>query len=90
MAIGVSGVDTSPMRSESVAAKPIERRDTERLGPLRGRTLDNVTPAQWRGASHYERSAFQQHWHIRGFASHSCLTCGYPTAYGQASCEACR
>lgn len=54
------------------------------------RTLDTVTPQEWGAATKKERAEFISIQAKRGFASFVCLTCGFPTAHGQASCEACR
>lgn len=53
-------------------------------------TLDTITPKQWRDMDHPQRNAFQNRWRVRGVVSHVCLRCGYPTVYGQSSCESCR
>ena len=60
-----------------------------RLGVLAGADLNTVTPTQWRKASQDERTAFWTHWQQQGVVAFSCLTCGFPTEHGQASCEAC-
>ena len=62
----------------------------KRRAPLRGgETLNSVTPEQWRRATQKQREAFHRYWAERGVASFVCLTCGFPTVRGQASCEAC-
>jgi len=53
------------------------------------RTLDTVSPSEWRLADAEERATFKTRWARRGHVSFVCLTCGYPTAHGQAICEAC-
>lgn len=54
------------------------------------RDLNTVTADEWRAASTYERDAFTDGQRRRGCVSMVCLTCGFPTVYGQASCDACR
>jgi hypothetical protein len=51
--------------------------------------IDDVTPEEWRSWNSYQRNAFWVAWRWQGVLAHSCLGCGYPTAYGQSSCEAC-
>lgn len=55
-----------------------------------GRDLNTVTADEWRAATTDERDAFTDGQRRRGCVSMVCLTCGFPTVYGQASCEACR
>ncbi len=52
-------------------------------------TIDTMRPVQWRQMTQQQREAFWRREWKRGCAAHSCLTCGYPTVYGQASCKAC-
>jgi lipopolysaccharide biosynthesis regulator YciM len=54
------------------------------------RTLDTVTPEEWRAASPSQRQAFIAAQASHGLASFRCTGCGFPTARGVASCEACR
>lgn len=67
---------------------PLSRVSDGKTHPLG--TIDTVTPEAWRAASEAERRGFHRFWNSRGEASFQCLTCGYPTVYGQGSCEACR
>ena len=60
------------------------------MKPLSSRTLDTVTPGEWRAASKAERDKFIVAWARKGLVSFCCLGCGFPTAHGQAECEACR
>jgi len=53
------------------------------------RNLNTVTAAEWRAASKDERQEFMRREARKGYVSFVCLTCGFPTAYGQAACEAC-
>lgn len=53
-------------------------------------TLDSIRPERWREMTAEERLTFTDYWMRRGFMSYSCLSCGFPTAHGQGSCEACR
>lgn len=59
-------------------------------GPLRNVDPNTVTPEQWRNAKVFQRAAFHRHWAKRGLMYHVCLTCGFPTVYGQGVCVSCR
>ena len=52
--------------------------------------LNSIKPEQWRQLSEVQKSTFLNSWARRGIASFRCLNCSYPTAHGQARCEACR
>ena len=47
-------------------------------------------PAVWRTMSKALRVEWDRRYSFAGYVSFVCLTCGYPTASGQAWCEACR
>ena len=52
--------------------------------------LEAVTAMAWRAMSEQERTACHEGWKRQGVVSFMCLTCGYPLAQGQATCESCR
>lgn len=52
------------------------------------RTLEDITPAEWRDASLVERRDFEQYWREKGVFCFCCLSCGFP-AGRVAFCEAC-
>jgi len=53
------------------------------------RTLDTVTPNEWRLASPEERHEFLWREQRKGFVCMTCTNCGYPTPVGQSRCDAC-
>ena len=59
------------------------------MNKLMTETLDSIRADQWREMSQEERTEFLNYWASQGHISHSCLTCRFPTIYGQAVCEAC-
>jgi hypothetical protein len=52
-------------------------------------TIDTVTAEQWRAACRCEREDFMRKWQARGIGCFVCTRCGFPSAYGCSSCEAC-
>ena len=55
-----------------------------------GATLDTVMVDEWRAASGAERAEFIEREARKGHVSFVCLSCGYPTEHGVATCEACQ
>jgi len=54
------------------------------------RKVSTVTKEEWIASTSVEQRAFNSYWQNKGIAWFNCLRCGYPTAYGQVGCDACR
>lgn len=52
--------------------------------------INQMTPDVWKSMARDDRRAWTNYWRIQGQVSFTCLSCGFPTASGQSSCEACR
>lgn len=53
-------------------------------------TIDDMTPEQWRTMTPEEHQEWWVSWTKKGVCSFCCLKCGFPTAYGQYGCDACK
>lgn len=60
------------------------------LVPHKDADLNSMTAAVWNTMSGLERKLWANWWRGQGMFSFQCLNCGFPTATGQAGCDACR
>lgn len=52
--------------------------------------IDAMTADTWNRMSKQERQAWKRYWRMLGQISFNCVLCGFPTAFGQMGCVACR
>jgi hypothetical protein len=52
--------------------------------------INQMTPKVWNAMSLIEQYEWRMFWNRKGILSFCCLSCGFPTSFGQSSCEACK